>query len=218
MKGTDGAGSPRLTADQENRLADYRAGRMSPEASRAFERDVLSDDDLASALYGDVNLSMALDEVAAGAMEAPSERKVVKNPRGWNRRFLPILVPLAVAALVLLVMFPPERDRGARRGEPTFRGAESSVQIIRPVGVLDDVPTRFVWTLDSGAAMYRVELYDSSARLLHRSTTSDTILVLPQGVLSDGAFEEGYWKVIPMNDVGVERPSPSPMSIRMRRP
>ena len=212
MNGTDEAKHRHLGGDREDQLAEYRAGRMSEEERHAFDREILADAALADALYGDVNLAVAIEEVGSSA-----QRRVVAVPRWWQRRSVRIVVPLAAAAVALLVLLPPARDPGTPPGEETFRGAESIARILRPVGDLDEVPSRFVWTRDPDAAMYRLELYDTTARLLYRSTTSDTTVVLPEGALSEDGFEEGYWKVIPMSDAGVERPGPPPASIRLRR-
>jgi hypothetical protein len=190
----------------DDRMAAYLAGELPAEEARALEREILGEDAKAEALYGDGNVAAAIDAAAASR-----RRKVVPLP-WWRRTSVRIVLPLAAAALAAIVLLPSREP--APPGNETFRG--KGARLLSPVGDVDAVPSRFTWTRDAGAAMYRLELYDLDARLRFRVTTAETTAVLPAEALSGESFETGYWKIVPMNEAGVERPGPPPASIRVR--
>ena len=201
-----------MTAADENRLADYRAGRLAPEDRRAFEEEVLASDELAGELYAEVSLDAALSTGRNAASAGPS------SPRWWRRRDVAVLVPLAAAALLLLVLRAPDRDRAGLPAPPAFRGEASGARCLSPIGDVETAPSRFRWSHDPAAVMYRFELYDASSALLFRTTTSDTTIEIPAGTIGEEVPFDGYWKVVPMNAAGVERSKPPPALLRVMRP
>jgi hypothetical protein len=207
-------GSRAGTARDENRLADYRAGRLSPEERRSFEESVLASDELAAELYAETSLDAALETARKGD---PSGT-VAGPERWWRRREVGFLVPLAAAALLLLVLRGPGDDDGSGPAPPTFRGEDAVARCVSPIGDLAAPPARFVWTRDPAAAMYRFELRDISSELLFRTTTSDTTLEVAADAWDADSFVEGYWKVVPMSAAGVERAKAPPALIRVTRP
>ena len=60
-----------MTQKIDERIADYLAGAMSATEREAFEAEVRRDDDLADALYAELNLEEALPRAGRAAGERP---------------------------------------------------------------------------------------------------------------------------------------------------
>jgi hypothetical protein len=192
-------------------MADYLEGRLDPAGERAFESEVLDSDDLARALYSEVNLRSGLEEAGRAAR---LRGVVLGRGTSWIRRAWPVALPLA-AALALLVLVP--RMLEDRRDASSLRGRDARPRGLMPAGPVSSYPRRFVWTRDPGAARYRFELYDKDWRPLYEAVTTDTVMLLPaewQNVSPEG----GQWKVVPVDSSGFERgPSlPTRFSVESR--
>ncbi len=169
-------------------LGRYRAGRLSPAEREAFERELLADDALASALYEDESL----------------DALVRRRPR--VRAPLPALAAAAVLVLAVgLTWWNVARHPGPAR-EPVLRGEPAAVRLLEPAAGGAAAPVRFVWTRDPLAASYRFELSDAGGHLVATRMLPDT--VLDAADLDAPAPASGSWTVVPIAADGHERPAP----------
>jgi len=128
-----------LTPRDEERLADYMAGRLGAEERAAFEREILARRELAEAVYEGVAIGAMLDEAredgvvsraAAGAvadvvaidpaLERARDRAQMRahGGRRWVRLALPIAAVLAIAILTPRVV---RQLDGTARDDDGFR-------------------------------------------------------------------------------------------------
>lgn len=99
------------------------------------------------------------------------------NRRG---RFIRIAVPLAAAAVLLLVfVWPRTTEDGRHRGPPPVANAPVP---IAPVGVVASA-SPLQWTAVAGADRYRVTLSDASGRVLYEAQITDTVATLPDSIV-----------------------------------
>lgn len=93
-----------------------------------------------------------------------------------------VFIPLAVAAMLLLLLLPRaavRNDDSAHR-EPAVVTSRAP-GIIEPVGSVTEVST-VAWSRVPGANRYRVTLYDAAGAVLWEETTPDTALAVPAAV------------------------------------
>jgi hypothetical protein len=113
----------------------------------------------------------------------PAVHSAVANPVDQPmRRFTRFAVPLAAAA-VLLVVFALPRDRG--EVAPPHRGTTTTATIpmlVAPVGVVAEGSV-LEWTTVLGADRYRITVFDSDSRIVYSEETSDTLAVLPDSTV-----------------------------------
>jgi hypothetical protein len=103
---------------------------------------------------------------------------------------------MAVAAVVVIVVVQQQSPEVP----PVFRGSGDAALAIEPHGDITAPPVRFVWHSSPAASAYRFELYDASQPApVFSTTTTDTAVSLPDGI----APPRGYWKITPLDDVGV---------------
>lgn len=195
---------PGLTPEQEERLARYRAGALAPAEREAFERELLASDALAEALYGEESLQAVVADAAPGrVLEAPVARRAAA-PRRWldalPRYVLPAAAVLAVVAGTYALLGP---RRAGPPGDEMVRGAEGTSRPLAPIGRLEGRPERFVWTRDPAAASYRVELFAADGTPLGTLVTADTTLAI--GSLADSSLAAAEWRVVPLDEDGLER-------------
>jgi hypothetical protein len=140
---------PELSAEESAQLLAYRQGVLSLEQQRAFEEEILKRPDLAQALYDEVNLDQAL--------------RVRSQPgRTFHlpRRFL---LPLALAALVVLALLPKFTVKSPLEPTPAFRGEETRLSALSPRGVISGTSFEFRWTHLANAQRYRLEIFDAGS-------------------------------------------------------
>lgn len=197
----------RLTPEQEELLARYRAGAMPADERAAFERQVVASEALSEALYAEVSLD-ALDAEARETARVLDARPALaaRSRRGWSWGVTRVLLPAAAALIVVAGIFrlagPP---RGAHPAPDTVRGAEALAAPLEPVGELAAPPQRFVWSRDAGAESYRVDLYALDGSVIGTSVTRDTTMDF--AALSPAEVAAGEWQVVPLDADGLERPA-----------
>ncbi len=108
-----------LTAEQEERLARWRAGEMDAAERAAFERDVRGSDALAEAAYREAAFD-ALGEPAAAS--APAPRAAARAARAWPKLAWRVALPVA-ATLLAVWMLPPAGASRRPRAAGTTRCA-----------------------------------------------------------------------------------------------
>ncbi len=209
--------SRELTAEESERLSRYLAGELSPEERSRIEREILGDPGLAEALYADLSLKesiAAVDDVTRARARSESAR-----PR-FGARWLRVALP-AAAIVVLAVLVPRffEDEGGTRRlrsPAPAERAPAKpapapspapSVVALFPTGSFDEPPSRFVWTRDSTATSYRIEILDESAAIVFSAETPETSLAFPSAALGGSAGKILSWRVVPLQGTAPRAPS-----------
>lgn len=194
-----------LTAEQEERLARWRAGEMDAAERAAFERDVLGSDALAEAAYREAAFD-ALAEPAAASAPAPRAAAPKRAGLAWPKLAWRVALPVA-ATLLAVWMLPhlvgPRRASGPAPGDDLVRGEAAAVRLVVPAGAVDAAPTRFTWTRDPGAESYRVEIFDAEGTRVATAVTRDT--TLDAATLPAPAPGAGDWRVVPIAPDGAER-------------
>lgn len=112
----------------------------------------------------------------------------------WSlQRALPIALPAAAAAL-LVVLALPERaqDRAPTHRAPTIAALAEPVPVA-PLGVVASART-LRWTPVIGADRYRVTLYDASSDVLYETTTAQALALLPEAIILEPG-RSYLWKV-----------------------
>jgi hypothetical protein len=211
---SDGGLRRGLTPAQEERLADYLSGSLTPEARGRFEREILEDDALSAALYSEVNLETSLRASQGPAAGAPTATgAATARRRSWfggagRGITLRWALPVAGAAVVLIGFLlargplgGPESANPGDAVDPIFRGAEGKLRLVAPIGSTPASPERFIWTREEGAVLYRFELFDEEMRPLFQVATPETALAA-----STHGFPEvprsGAWKVSALGPEG----------------
>ena len=118
----------------------------------------------------------------ARALADPAVRREVASVEGaGRRRFYRIAVPLAAAAVLLLVLALPRRTDD---GGPSHRGPPPTATApvpIAPIGVVASASS-LQWTAVAGADRYRVTLSDASGRVVYERQVGDTVVALPDSI------------------------------------
>jgi hypothetical protein len=165
----------------------YLDGRLDAEERAAFEQELLADETLMADVYDEGTVREALAARARAALIAARPR-----PR---RSAVAFLTVAAAASIAFLVFVLPGPD-----AERVFRGEAGGAPVaVAPVGMVTELPDRFVWTRDAGALHYRLEIYLASGDRLHVTTTPDTFYV-PDGLAIPRI---GSWRVTTIDSVGV---------------
>jgi hypothetical protein len=130
----------------------------------------------------------------------------LRGARGIGR-WLPLAASLLIVMAIALWsgrnrLTPP--GRGPSRGGEGLRGGNGTLAPLEPVGSVSRPPQRFRWTRDSGAARYRVELYDRDARRIGVAVTGDTTLAI--AALTREPISAGQWRVVPLAADGSDLP------------
>ena len=99
-----------------------------------------------------------------------------------SRRFARLAVPLAAAAILLVVFALPRRGEDVpppHRGTPT---TATTPMLVAPVGLVAD-GSMLQWTTVLGADRYRITVFDAESRIVYSEETSDTLAVLPDSTI-----------------------------------
>jgi hypothetical protein len=110
-------------------------------------------------------------------------REIGSGHSRWNR--LPrIAIPLAAAAMLLVLVWPGQREDGGepepRHRAPTITAAPEPAAMW-PLGTVK--AAGFLrWGSVSGADLYRVTLFDAEGRVLYESQLADTVAALPDSI------------------------------------
>lgn len=122
----------------------------------------------------------AMASIARALADAAVAREVTAVEGPGRRRFIRILVPLAAAAVLLLMFAWPrlKDDGGSHRGPPVPAAAPV------PLSPLGAVATATVlrWTSLAGADRYRVTLFEAGGRTLYERELADTVATLPDSI------------------------------------
>lgn len=120
--------------------------------------------------------------VVASVSRALGDRAVARELRAAERttrhRILRIALPMAAAAVLLLLAWPPSLNpphRGTITGTP---GATA----MWPVGAVAEARA-LRWAAVGDADRYRTTLFDAAGRVLYEAEGSDTVVSLPDSVL-----------------------------------
>ncbi len=174
--------SETLTSDclQDDMIAAFADGSLVPELRDSVLPHVSS-------------CPRCRDAVAsvARALADPAVVQELSVAPNWRR--YRIAVPLAAAAVLLLLLWSPADDRSpGHRGPPPQPPASTPVPR-SPVGAVAAV-SELRWSPVAGADRYRVTVFDATGRVMYATEVSDTIVLFPDSVaLMPGAAY--LWKV-----------------------
>ena len=129
------------------------------------------------------------------------------DARGSSR--WPFIVAILLVAAGAIVMFVVTRPPAPKEPE-VVEGNRTPGGTL----VLAGDSARFVWSGDTRADVYRLEVYDVASRLLAAAVLRDTV-VLASAVLPETA-SAGLWRVVPVSAGGTELP-PSDTARFVRR-
>jgi len=190
---------PELPEELGAKLEAYRAGAMSREEQRAFEREILTQPSLAQDLYEAEGIDLAL---------AAARR----SPRRIPRR---LLLPVAAAALLLVALLPRLARNPVLEPAPTFRGSETELVALAPTGELSGEELHFRWTRFEGANSYRVEIFDGESKQVLERSAADTLLTVRSEELASLTGAGGFWRVIALGalDSVLATSAPAPLRI-----
>ncbi|HUF27868.1 MAG TPA: hypothetical protein VMM18_12910 [Gemmatimonadaceae bacterium] len=127
----------------------------------------------------------------ARALESPSiTRELAAVRRVPRRGLLTYAVPIAAAAVLLLLAIPHRVDDPLPPHRAAPITASPAPTAVWPVGVVSGAPS-LRWTAVSGADRYRVTLFDAEGTVLHETELDGTITQLPASVVLDSG--RPYW-------------------------
>lgn len=131
----------------------------------------------------------ALVSVTRALAEPAVTRAIGATERG-PRRLYRIALPLAAAAVLLLLLRSPIQDGGHRGGGVPVSTAPVPVS---PVGTVAAASV-LVWTKVPGADGYRISVFDADGRVAYETRTTDTAASLPDSLVLV-AGRPYLWKV-----------------------
>jgi hypothetical protein len=134
-----------------------------------------------SHLAGCAHCRAAVASVAR-MLDNPEVRRAVPAPAGqpW-RRLARLAVPLAAAAVLLVVFALPRRGDDVA---PTHRGSPTTAttpMLLSPIGLVEE-GNLLQWTAVPGADRYRIIVFDADSRTVFSEETGDTLAVLPESI------------------------------------
>ena len=204
------AGGRRRCVSPEAMLALLR--REGPEEQRLEALDhVMS----CAACRGEMDLLRSIEQAGAETERAGASTDSPGVVRVLPRRALRALVPLALAASVLLAVGIGQRFVRSQAPDEVLRGATDEVSLLAPAPeVPASGPITFAWQKVPGARSYRLEVLDAQGMVVFAETTDQTSVTLREpGHLAPGV--EYRWGVRATTDAGV-RASPL-RSLRVRK-
>jgi len=120
------------------------------------------------------------------------EIEVVEGRPARSRRWVPLTVPLAAAAVVLVLLWSPANDRSAQhRGGGGGQG--SAPAPLGPIGTVA-AARHFDWSRVAGSDLYRITLFNAGGTVVYEAQLADTTVVLPDSVRLD-VSQPYLWKV-----------------------
>ena len=166
--------------------AQARTGALTPECLDDGTLAALADGTIDSAtrakalphVAGCPRCRGAVASVAQALADAAVAREIEGVEGTGRRRVNRIALPLAAAALLLLLVWPRRVDDGG----PTHRDppADASAPVpISPVGVVANAPM-LQWTAVAGSHRYRVTLSDALGGVLYETQLADTVVGAPR--------------------------------------
>jgi hypothetical protein len=128
----------------------------------------------------------------ARAIAVPAIAREARTPPISGRFVARLVLPLAAAALLLLIVRPPSPTVPPVRREPTFV-ATASPSPLSPLGTVS-AADRLEWSSVTGADRYRVTLFEGGSQVVFEQQVADTMMMLPDSlVLVPG--HQYLWKV-----------------------
>ena len=125
----------------------------------------------------------------------PNQEERLQPPR--RPAAVAYLVVTTVVAIAFLVFVLPQP--GCE--ETNHRNESVTARAIQPVGDLEGPPHMFIWTGDSTAARYSLEIFDAKGSRLHVVSTPDTFLATKGGLALPRV---GSWRATALDDAGNE--------------
>lgn len=127
----------------------------------------------------------ALASVARALGDPSVAREAAAAERGARPRFARIAgfaVPAAVAALLLVLVWPRSADNGEGLHRAPAITAAPAPEPMSPIGAVAAARSLH-WARVPGADRYRVTLFDAEGVVLHETEGADTVTALPDEVV-----------------------------------
>jgi hypothetical protein len=204
----NGAGT--IPPEWAEKAEAFFEGKMSPDESSEFEREMLRDPARALAVYTQMGMGPmaheALQALRIRHLESHariSDRSITKQVPWWGRtRSRLVVFMLAVMAVFLAVTVSRIGDMAP---DPVPDGPTSTTgfRALAPAGNVDALPAQFTWTAHPTASQYRIEIFDND-QLFHTTLTNDTVLIVSLDELAARGLRTGHWRVVPLDDFGSE--------------
>jgi len=161
--------SPTADCVDDDTMAALAAGTLDPELRAAVLPHVASCERCRAAVAS-----------VARALADSSVAQEVRRAEGRRRPFFRIAVPLAAAAVLLLLTWPPVDMRGPGHRAPP-PGAATTPVPLAPVGSVAEADV-LRWSAVAGADRYRVTLFDAAGRVVYEAQLPDTLAALPDSI------------------------------------
>lgn len=125
----------------------------------------------------------AVASVARALAESTVAREAAAVEGFGRRRLYRIALPVAAAAVLLVLVWSPQRldDGRPPHRSPTITAAAAPV-LVSPVGTVASVAA-LRWASVSGADRYRVTLYETGGAVLYETQLADTVAAFPDSVI-----------------------------------
>lgn len=180
---------------QPDRFQSVRQALRANSGGGAVTPECLSDDTMAALaegtlgaperaealahVWGCARCRNLLASLARALSDSGVTREIAAVEGGGRRRFYRVALPLAAAAVLLLILVRPGSfENGTHRGPP----AAAVVPVpVAPIGIVASA-TPLEWTAVAGADRYRVTLSDAAGRLLYEFEVTDTVASLPDSI------------------------------------
>ena len=130
-----------------------------------------------------VHCRRAVASVAEALLDGPitHEIEIVEGRRHPGRHLFRIAVPLAAAAIVLLLVWSPARDNASAHRGDQAAAAGSVPVLLGPIGTVARA-SQLRWSSVAGADRYRMTLFNAQGVVVYETQVSDTLVVLPDSV------------------------------------
>jgi hypothetical protein len=191
-----------MTSPDPESLLRHAARREAVATARCLDDETIAS--LVEGTIDDATRAAALPHLAecarcrgavASVSRALADPSVAREiPTRWpaRRRLFAMAIPVAAAAVFVLLMVPQRRDDGSPHRAPTITAVSSPVPM-SPVGVVASAGT-LRWLTVAGADRYRTTLFDDAGTVVYETQTADTVVTLPDSVrLAPG--RSYLWKV-----------------------
>lgn len=185
---------PETSEGDKFRVADHVAGCSSCRAKFELAKEILS----GAARLARESEGVALTEAEAAGLKQRAAARLREPEKGrsffFRFRYASAAAGLILimAAILLVLRTPQDKDAGAMRGE-----AGAAVVLLTPRGVQKTLPLSFEWRPYPGAEAYELKLLDEKLEIVWASgRIKATSLGLPPGPAEGLKRGDGYyWKV-----------------------
>jgi hypothetical protein len=179
-----------MTAPDPESLLRHAARREAGGTARCLDDETLAS--LVDGTIDDARRAAALPHLAdcawcrtavaslSRALADPLIAREIPASSRARRRMLAMAIPVAAAAVLVLLVAPQRGDDQLAHRAPTITAVSSPV-LMSPVGVVASAQT-LRWSTVAGADRYRTTLFDDAGAVVYETQTVDTSITLPDSI------------------------------------